>query len=363
MKIAIDISQIIYGTGVSVYTRNLVENLIKLYPNVDFLLFGGSLRRKAELDQFIKRQHSAGKTFYLPPKFLDLLWNSFHVFSVEKLIGTVDLIHTSDWTEPPSKIPKVTTIHDLIPLKYPETTTLGIKYAHKKKLAWVKEESSAITVPSQSTKKDLIELLKIEPEKITVTYEGVEKLFQPQSPDVVKRNKIKYQLDGDYLFSLGTLEPRKNLKRLISAFSLVRKKYPNLQLIIGGGSGWGEHLKPQPGIILSGFIPHADLPGLYSGSLAFVFPSLYEGFGLPALEAMACGCPVVSSNVSSLPEVVGKAGILVNPENVEEITLGIFEAIEKRSELSEKGLERAKIFSWEETARLTFSVYQKILAL
>lgn len=361
MKIAIDISQIIYGTGVSVYTRNLVENLIKLYPKVDFILFGGSLRRKKELDQFIKRHHALGKTFYFPPRLMDLIWNSFHFLPVEKLIGQVDLIHTSDWTEPPSKIPKVTTIHDLIPLKYPNTTTSSIKYAHKKKLAWVKQETKAITVPSQSTKNDLVDLLKFDPDIITVTYEGVESFFQPQPPDKIKNIKSKYNLDGDYIFSLGTLEPRKNLNRLFLAFNLIKKIYPNLKLAVGGGKGWGEKHQKQQDVIYLGFVPYADLPALYSGSLAFIFPSLYEGFGLPVLEAMACGSPVVTSNISSLPEITGKAGILIDPLNINAIAIGIHEAISKRTELSEKSLKRAKIFNWEETARLTFSVYQKVL--
>jgi len=361
MKIAIDISQVIYATGVSVYTRNLVENLIKLYPQTDFVLYGGSLRRKNELDNFIKRLKVSGKTNHLSPKFLDLIWNSFHLLPVEKLIGQVDLVHTSDWAEPPSTLPKVTTVHDLIPFKYPQTTTSGIRAAHKKRLSWVKKESKAILAVSQSTKKDLVDLLKIDPEKIFVTYEGVENYFQPQPPDVVNRIKKRYRLDGEYIFSLGTLEPRKNLPRLIEAFRVIKEHYPEMKLFIGGGLGWGEKLKPEPGVILPGFIPYADLPGLYSGCLTFCLPSLYEGFGLPVLEAMACGAPVVTSNISSLPEIAGQAGILVDPGNISEIAGGILTAIENYSELSQKSQKRAKIFSWEETARLTYAVYQKVL--
>src|SRR3989344_4171338 len=169
MKIAIDISQIIYGTGVSVYTRNLVSHLVKLYPHDDYLLFGGSLRRRHELATFTNRLKTTSKFYSIPPKLMDLLWNSFHILPVEKLIGQVDVVHTSDWAEPPSQIPKVTTVHDLIPFKYPHTTQEGVRVAHKKRLAWVSQESSLILSVSRSTKLDLMDLLKIPEEKIIVT--------------------------------------------------------------------------------------------------------------------------------------------------------------------------------------------------
>ena len=214
---------------------------------------------------------------------------------------------------------------------------------------------------SQSTKNDLVDILKIDPNKITVTYEGVEPLFQPQPPDVIDRVKRKYHIDGEYIFSLSTLEPRKNQARLIEAYQKVKKDFPNLKLVIGGRTGWGDGITPVPGVILPGFIPNVDQPGLYSGCLLYALPSLYEGFSLSQLQAMACGAPVVTSNTSSMPEVVGKAGVLVDPENIEDITAGIIKAIKSRSDLSQKSLERSKLFTWEETARTTFSVYQQVI--
>ena len=179
MKIAIDISQIIYGTGVSVYTRNLVSHLVKLYPHNEFLLFGGSLRRRRELSIFTNRLKIKSKFYSMPPKFVDLLWNTFHIHPIEKIIGQVDVVHTSDWAEPPSQLPKVTTVHDLIPFKYPHTTEGGVRVAHKKRLAWVNKESAVILAVSQSTKVDLIDLLKIDEERIVVTPEGVESFYKP----------------------------------------------------------------------------------------------------------------------------------------------------------------------------------------
>ena len=359
MKIAIDITQVIYGTGVSVYTRNLVTQLVKLYPKDEYLLYGGSLRRLGELKNFVKRLKVQTKLYHLPPTFFDLVWNSFHILPVETLVGKVDLIHTSDWAEPPSRLPKVTTVHDLIPFLYPHTTTAQVRTAHKKRLAWVSKESTQILAVSQSTKNDLIEILKIPEEKITVTPEGVESVYAPQPPDLVEAVKRKYHLKGEYLFSLSTLEPRKNQKKIIEAYELIKTKFPSLQLVIGGRSGWGDIPSPVPGIVMPGFIPDADLPALYSGCLAYVLPSLYEGFSLSHLQAMACGAAVVASNASSMPEVIGHAGILVDPRDADLIAVGIMKAISQRDSLHGKAIARAKLFTWEETARLTHAVYEK----
>jgi glycosyltransferase involved in cell wall biosynthesis len=360
MKIAIDISQIIYGTGVSVYTRNLVSHLVKLYPHDDYLLFGGSLRRRHELTIFTNRLKTASRFYSMPPKLMDLLWNSFHVLPVEKLIGQVDVIHTSDWAEPPSRIPKVTTVHDLIPFKYPHTTQEGIRVAHKKRIAWVSKESSLILSVSRSTKLDLMDLLKIPEDKIVVTPEGVEDFYKPQPPNLIEAVKNKFHIEGDFIFSLSTLEPRKNQQRLIEAFNVVKENFPGLSLVIGGRTGWGEVIRPVEGVILTGYIPDADLPALYSGCLAYALPSLYEGFSLSHLQAMACGAAVVGSSLSSMPEVIGNSGILVNPVSVAEIAMGIIRAIKDRVILGEKGKKRAKLFTWEETARLTHDAYEKV---
>jgi len=362
MKIAIDISQIVYGTGVSVYTRNLVTNLIKLYPKIEFVLFAGSLRQAKKIKSFVSRLKAEKRIIPLPPRLLDVLWNSFHIFPIEKIIGTVDLIHTSDWTEPPSKLPKVTTIHDLIPFKYPsQTTSLSVQATHRKRLSWVIRESKVIFVVSKSTKKDLLDLFKIDPDRIMVTYEGVERLFSPQPPDLIQRMKQKYCLGDNYIFSLSSIEPRKNLDKLILAFRKVKLKIPNLKLLIGGQLGWGTRLETDPDIFTPGFLPDADLPALYSGCACYCLPSLYEGFSLSHLQAMACGAAVVGSNISSMPEVIGSAGILIDPNNVDSIAAGIVKSLKNKTSLSAKAIRRAKLFTWEETARLTFQGYKKAI--
>lgn len=361
MKIAIDISQAIYGTGVSVYTKNLVANLIKQHPEDEFILFGGSMRRRKELLILVKKLKGTPKIYPFPPTIMDFIWNSLHILPVEKFIGPVDIIHTSDWTEPPSKFPKVTTVHDLIPFKYPQTTTDSIRNAHKKKLAWVIRESKKIIAVSQSTKKDLVSILRVPEEKIIVIPEGVEERYTPQPLEIVDLVKRRYQTGEDYLFTLSTLEPRKNQEALIRAYEIVRKTFPDLKLLIAGRVRQDGKLPPTEGVITPGYIPDADMPALYSGCLAFVFPSVYEGFGLPPLQAMACGAPVAVSDVSSLPEVVGDAGIFFDPESVESIAAGIIEAIQNRSVLRKKSLIQASKFTWSQTAEETYKVYREVL--
>lgn len=362
MKIAIDISQTIYGTGVSVYTKNLVSSLIKLYPEDDFILYGGSLRRRQELLSLAKKLKGSPKIFPFPPRMMDFVWNSLHILPIEKLVGDVDIIHTADWTEPPSQIPKITTVHDLIPFKFPETTTDTVRNAHKKRLAWVMRESAKIIAVSRSTKEDLVSVLKVPEEKIVVIPEGVEERYHPQSLDIQEIIKKRYKVNEDYLFTLSTLEPRKNQARLIKAFQIVKKEYPNLQLIIGGRTGWGEIPKEVEGVSMPGYIPDSDLPGLYSGCLAFVLPSIYEGFGLPPLQAMACGASVAVSNISSLPEVVDNAGVMFDPYDIDSIAAGIIKAIKNRASLKEKSLAQAAKFTWEKAAEETYEVYQQVLS-
>jgi len=190
-----------------------------------------------------------------------------------------------------------------------------------------------------------------------VIYEAADSLFKPVSSNLAK---TKYQLTDPYILSVGTLEPRKNLNRLIEAFTLLNQK--NLKLAIVGKFGWGEKTKPVAGVKLLGFVPDTDLAGLYSSAKAFVYPSLYEGFGLPVLEALSCGCPVVTSDVSSLPEVAGKAAVYVNPKSVENIGKGIKEAFKQAGSLRLAGLTQAKKFSWEKTARETLKVYREVYA-
>ncbi|PIU03177.1 hypothetical protein COT44_04765 [Candidatus Shapirobacteria bacterium CG08_land_8_20_14_0_20_39_18] len=367
MKIGIDISQLAYpGTGVATYTENLVNNLLNIDKENEYVLFYSSLRIENKRLKIENIKHRSNiKNFRFPPIFLELIWNKFHILPIETFTGKLDLFHTSDWLEPPAKCPKVTTIHDLTVLKYPETFVPrgghDIVANQKRKLDLVKKESKIIIAVSENTKKDIVELLGIPESRIKVIYEAADEIYNPSTPLKVNKIKKKYGIEGKYILAVGTREPRKNLARVIEAHSRLTRS--NLvTLVIAGKYGWGSeksNIKDKKLKIL-GFVLKEDLALLYSGAECFVYPPLYEGFGLPVLEAMASGCPVVTSNVSSLAEIAGKAAILVNPENVEEIVQGIEKAIKNKEEMTKKGLIRAKEFSWEKTARETLKIYDEV---
>ncbi|MBM3205751.1 glycosyltransferase family 4 protein [Candidatus Shapirobacteria bacterium] len=362
MKIGIDISQIVYGTGVSFYTKNLVENLLRIDKKNEYRLFFSSLR------QNLKYNFSAKvKKFKIPPTLLELLWNQWHLFPVENFIGKVDVFHASDWTQPPTKAAKVTTIHDFGFLKYPQTAHPKIKAVMERRFQWIKKEIDLVIAVSKATQKDIMEILGLPEKKIKVVYEAAPEDLKPVKDKKISQKLFKkYNLDGDYLLSVATLEPRKNLKRIIEAFKMLKTK--NLKLVITGKPGWEDlntlgFKKGNNNTIFTGYLKkREDLAALYSQALGLVYPSLYEGFGLPILEAMKCGCPVLTSNISSMPEVAGQAAILVDPLDVEEIARGLSELVNNqdlRKSLAKKGLAQVKKFSWEKTAQETLKVYEQ----
>ncbi|MGB9706964.1 MAG: glycosyltransferase family 4 protein, partial [Microgenomates group bacterium] len=301
-----------------------------------------SLRKKFLISNFqflnksqIPNSQLKIKKFRIPPTLLEILWNRFHILPIENFIGEIDVFHTSDWTEPPAKCPKVTTIHDLAVLRYPESFPKKIVEVHKRKLALIKKETKMIIAVSESTKKDIVELLGIPEEKIRMIYEAAGEGFKPQTKEEIEEVKKKYKIAGDYLLAFSG-PARKNLERI-----KIACKGFNL-FVIG-----------QP------YVVPQDLPALYSGALGLVYASLYEGFGLPILEAMACGCPVVTSNVSSMPEVAGEAAVLVDPLSVEDIRKGIEKMLKDKEKLIKLGKKRCREFSWKKAAQQTLKVYEE----
>ncbi len=282
------------------------------------------------------------------------------------------VILSTDFVLPTSKKPSVLTVQDLAFLRYPEFYTWKNKTYMKSVASFSIKNADALITTSENTRKDLIDLLMVKEDKIFVIYPGVDSTFKPASAQDKEKVKKKFGLPQNYILAVGTLEPRKNLSCLLKAFALLKKKSDfDFKLVIVGEEGWlykriFNDIKKQDlekETIFTGFIQDKDLPAIYSGASVFVYPSLYEGFGLPALEAMACGAPVVCSNTSSLPEVVGKAALKANPEKPEEFANAISKIVSDTNlakELSKMGYERAKQFSWEKTAKETLSVYKKI---
>jgi glycosyltransferase involved in cell wall biosynthesis len=355
MKVAIDISQVIYGTGVSVYTKNLVDNLLKIDHENEYILFAGSLRRKGD----VLSMYPSARVFPIPPTLADLLWNRLHTFPIEKLVGQIDVFHTSDWAEPPSSAFKVTTVHDLAPFLYPNLfprdIIRNIVDVHRHKLSWVREETKRIIVPTLATKKDLIsldfneEIIRVIPESIPANFKKIEK-------EKITKVLRKHKIFGDYVLSVG-VDPRKNTESIIKAFE-HSSAGRDLKMVLVGSPKYMK-IKDARNIRILGKVETDDLIALYSGASALIYPSLYEGFGLPILEAMACGCPVVTSNISSMAEVAGDAAILVDPYKIDSIVDGIDKVLRGPKSYIEKGLKRVQDFSWEKTARATLEVYRE----
>jgi alpha-1,3-rhamnosyl/mannosyltransferase len=264
--------------------------------------------------------------------------------------------------------PTVITVYDLSFVRHPEWHPADrAEYLERYFLKRISNVDAVITI-SEFSKKEITSLLGIRPDKIYVTPLGADRTFSPGKKEVKG-------LPNEYILSLGNLEPRKNLVTLLDAYrSLPKKLRERFPLVIAGASGWHtEALKKAlqlfPGRekpILTGYVPKKLLPDLYRGASLFVYPSLYEGFGLPVIEAMACGVPVLASNAASLPEVVGDAGVLVGPRDVNHLKEAMKELLEDekaRRALAEKGIARAKLFSWDKCARQTLSVYERSLGM
>ncbi len=374
MKIGIDVSQILYGTGVSLYTSSLVKTLSAVNRVDDFILFAASLRRKKELkdkiDNLSLSSNFKTKLFPLPPFVLEKLWNSWHVVNIENFLGKIDVFHASDWTQPPAKTSgMVTTIHDLAFFHYPDHFSQRVVENHKKRLKWIEKDGVEVIAVSQSTKKDILKYTNIKEDKINLIYEAIPKEHQIKVlPGEIKEFKAKNQLE-EYLLFVGT-GPRKNLKQLISSFQTLQKTYPKLKLIIVGrkeeGGQTGLSKKKDEEVLGISFWKDVDskkLALLYSGASCFVYPSLYEGFGLPVLEAMFYGCPVVASNVASIPEVAGKAAVLIDPLSKTDLTRALTKLLKDKSlvfSLKKLGYRQIKKFSWNETAQKTLRIYQRI---
>ena len=224
---------------------------------------------------------------------------------------------------------------------------------------------------SENTKNDLINLYRIAPERIKVIYVAADEVYRPmENPERTAHIRQKYTLPDRFILFVGVIEPRKNIVRLIKAYNQIKGKIQQ-KLIIVGKKGWlyedvfktVDRLSLNQDVNFLGYVPKEDLAFLYTACDLFIYPSLYEGFGLPPLEAMACGAPVISSNTSSLPEVVGDAGILVTPTSTEELSAAMYKVLTDenlRNEMKLKGLERAKLFSWKKTAQETIKIYEEI---
>ena len=267
-------------------------------------------------------------------------WSRLGWPRVERFAGELDVFHFSDWMYPRQRGGlRSTMIHDLAPLRFPDSVAPLTRRMHGRKYRNAARTCDLVFVNSEYTANDAAELLSIPRERIHVAYPGVSDAFTPEGE--------RADFGRPYLLAVATLEPRKNVARLVEAFELVQADHPELDLVVAGAEvTWAPSPLAGTSVRGLGFVPDTELPALYRGAAAFVYPSLFEGFGIPIVEAMSCGTPVVASAHPSLDEASGDAAIRVHPESPEAIAEGIRQALEERASLVAKGLEHAKRFTW-----------------
>lgn len=363
MKIGIDISPMQYaGTGVARYTKALVEHLIALDREDQFSLFYGSFGNifaAEKLEETAKKQKNVKvKSFPIPEFLLHLLWNDKQVLAVDRLIGKQDVFFYSDWLMPPFKGKKITTVHDLVFRKYPETVDPYVLKTQQKRFERITKESFFVLCDSRSTQQDLLQFYPIKKSNTRVIYPGVTTLPQ----DAAYRNQVRRELglEKPYILAVGKKEPRKNLPRLIEAFTVLKRK--DIELVIVGPQGWGE-VSPAENVRNIPFIDDRKLYALYQEALFFAMPSLYEGFGFPLIEAMSLGCPTTCSDNSSLSEIADGASLLFDPLDVLSISKALSRMItdgKMRNKLMFLGKKQAAKFNWDTTAKEVLEVIKEI---
>lgn len=358
LKVMIDVSAVPYGRGVSRYTSNLVLNLVEL-RNLELTAFGYSRGQYRQLKSWLAGlpENVKTKAWPLSVTMVERLWQT--TGQPKPDINQIEVFHAWEWQLPPlKKLPLVVTIHDLAYKLFPETAHPSV-ISHYDRLLGEIESNQQIRViaVSQTTKQDILKLTRIEESRVHVVYESL-----PVESEIVPSAEMlamtQFEFPKPFLLFVGTTEPRKNLTNIIQAWESVKDDF---DLVIAGSVGWDE-FKLKPGMHVLGYVPDEKLAALYRTAHALVYPSLYEGFGLPILEAYFHGCPVITSNTSSMSEIAGQPARLVNPENAAEIAEGILsieaadtKARQKRQQDMRQVLEQ---FRWDDTAKQTMAVYQ-----
>jgi glycosyltransferase involved in cell wall biosynthesis len=367
VRIAFDARKL-HDFGIGTYIRNLLGGLAKIDRTTEYVLFC--------------YQHDAAMAGELGPNFRAVVESAGH-YSVTEQISIplavrrerVDLFHAPHYVLPAlTPGPTVVTIHDCIHLMFPEYLKHRLGYAYARASLWTAaHKSDRIFTVSEQSKRDILRFFRVPPEKIVVTSNAIDERFSvPPSEEVVRQTRERYQLGHPYILYVGNIRPHKNLERLIEAFDQVRSQgRSELELlIIGDEISKLQSLRRAVHkhnlhryVRFHGYVPADTLSVLYRLASVFVFPSLYEGFGLPPLEAMASGTPVVTSNVSSLPEVVGDAAVLVDPYSAGAIAAGILKVMHSahlRAELRQKGFARVQEYSWMRSVERVRHVYGEV---
>jgi glycosyltransferase involved in cell wall biosynthesis len=368
MRIGIDVRITHYTRGgISAYALRLIRALAVLDTDTDYCI----LHSRKDHDPPLPAVNFRPVACWTPSHHRLERW----ALGAELARLGLDLLHSPDFIPPAFGYHRsVITVHDLNFLYYPQFLTAESRRYYNGQIEWAVRRADHILADSHATKTDLVSTLSVEPEKVTVVHLAADPTYHPLADEEARDVAAKYGLGPGYLLFVGTLEPRKNLPGLIQAYRLLREgRTTDEPLVLVGGKGWlyeeifehveALHLTEHVRFLHN--VPNADLPGLYSAAGLLTTPSFYEGFGLPALEAMTFGTPVVVSDRASLPEVVGEAGLLVNPDDTEDIARALGRVLTEeplRARMRERGLAQAARFTWDEAARQTLAVYHDVLA-
>lgn len=371
MRIGLDVTALRpTRTGVGQYVYYLLRHLLRAAPDCEFLGLSTG-RQPAAVD--LLPPLAGFRHVGVPTRLMYHCWNTVGVPKADRLLGGVDVFHATNYYLPPvARARRVVSFHDLAFLRNPAWSSPKITGVFSRGVRRFAQEADAIIACSEATRRDIEELLDIPPEKVVVIHDAADVAFgQVTRPQAVDLLATRYGLRQPYLLFVGTLEPRKNVDGLLEAFARVARELPH-QLVVVGQDGWGtgpiHRLLRDPRlegrVRRVGYVQtHHDLAAFYAAAEALVFPSHYEGFGLPALEAMASGCPVIASNRASLPEVCGDAARYVEPEDVDGLaaTIRLVAGHDHlRESMSQRGLAQAMRFSWDRCAAETLALYRKL---
>lgn len=372
MRIGIDITPLAGNrSGVGHFLHYQLTHLLRLAMDDRFFAFSSGLHRvdAAYLDGLAVHRHVPA-----PTRALYALWTRLQRPAVDRLLGDVDVYHATNYFLPPTATARrVLTIYDLTFLRRPDLCSPKIVGPFRRKVPRMAKAADAILTCSQASKRDIVELLEVPENRVRVAYGAVDEQLAPVPRDDAQRMLAQqFGITTPFALFVGTIEPRKNVSGLLRAFARVAADAPHT-LVLVGGMGWLPEpiektihdLRLESRVKWLGYVPrHADLALFYSAADAFVFPSFYEGFGLPVLEALACGCPVITSNVSSLPEVAGDAAVYVDPNDDAGIAAKLLDVLTNeplRQSLSARARTQAARFSWDACARETLACYRSLM--
>ena len=378
MRINIDLSPAVhYHAGLGRYAHELTLALTQIDHANEYGAFfhdgSPNARVDAPLDRLLMHRVPLGAKLWR----MSVLLAYFTGVSMDRWMPPGDVFHATEHLLPPMRAQKsVFTIHDLIFRFFPEYHLPLNRWYLSLMLPRFLGRADAIIAVSENTRRDVSQLMGIPSDKISVIYEGVNPIFHPiRNADEIARVREKYHLPEKFILYFSTIEPRKNVIGLVDAFHMLLARDATIpDLVVAGRKGWlyepvfqrVRNLGLESRVHFTDWIDQVDAPALISAAEIFVYPSLYEGFGLPPLEAMACGTPVICSNAASLPEVVGDAALLVNPKSANEISAAMTRVLSDatlRDELKIKGIARAAQFTWERAARETLAVYERVAGI